>query len=228
MMCRWSTRHRQSLIFVCRTQFMSTTWTPRKRHGCLWKISCPRAGAIMPGERWSYVPEKGWRFDVSIGRSGESSRSVSICFNSTCQQYWQPHLSHSAPFYKIMVPTVDTDRYHFLVNALLMGSYPVLLTGPVGTGKTSVAQSVLQGLSERWTGLTINMSSQVGACAQSVLVSRSSLLTQLPGNVTFRNGVIVDIVRMRVDILNQYWVFTVFSMPLFSAAINRRAGNSFN
>lgn len=62
-----------------------------------------------------------------------------------------------------MVPTVDTVRYHFLVKALVLSQYPVLLTGPVGTGKTSVAQSVLGGLTDRWTGLTINMSSQVGA-----------------------------------------------------------------
>ncbi|KAM9335593.1 LOW QUALITY PROTEIN: dynein axonemal heavy chain 2 [Symphorus nematophorus] len=66
----------------------------------------------------------------------------------------------NTPFYKIMVPTVDTVRYNFLVKALVLGQYPVLLTGPVGTGKTSVAQSVLQGLDNKWTGLTVNMSSQ--------------------------------------------------------------------
>ncbi|KAM6908086.1 dynein axonemal heavy chain 2-like [Lycodopsis pacificus] len=66
----------------------------------------------------------------------------------------------NAPFYKIMVPTVDTVRYNFLVMALVLGQYPVLLTGPVGTGKTSVAQSVLQGLDNKWAALTVNMSSQ--------------------------------------------------------------------
>ncbi|XP_062301425.1 dynein axonemal heavy chain 2 [Scomber scombrus] len=67
----------------------------------------------------------------------------------------------NAPFYKIMVPTVDTVRYNFLVKALVLGQYPVLLTGPVGTGKTSVAQSVLQGLdNSKWAGLTVSMSSQ--------------------------------------------------------------------
>lgn len=76
----------------------------------------------------------------------------------------------SAPFYKIMVPTVDTVRYNFLVKALVLSQYPVLLTGPVGTGKTSVAQSVLQGLDSKWTALTINMSSQVGAFAWSMCV----------------------------------------------------------
>lgn len=71
-------------------------------------------------------------------------------------------LSCRAPFYKIMVPTVDTVRYNLLVKALVLSQYPVLLTGPVGTGKTSVAQSVLQELDNKWAALTINMSSQVG------------------------------------------------------------------
>ncbi|XP_028992315.1 dynein axonemal heavy chain 2 isoform X2 [Betta splendens] len=66
----------------------------------------------------------------------------------------------SAPFYNIIVPTVDTVRYNFLVQTLVLAQYPVLLTGPVGTGKTLVAQSVLQGLDSKWTALTINISSQ--------------------------------------------------------------------
>ncbi|KAL0970220.1 hypothetical protein UPYG_G00238880 [Umbra pygmaea] len=79
-----------------------------------------------------------------------------------------------APFYKIMVPTVDTVRYNFLVQALVKGQYPVLMTGPVGTGKTSVAQSVLQGLdSSKWAVLTINMSSQTSSSnIQDIIESR--------------------------------------------------------
>uniref|UniRef100_A0A667XC84 Dynein axonemal heavy chain 2 n=1 Tax=Myripristis murdjan TaxID=586833 RepID=A0A667XC84_9TELE len=80
----------------------------------------------------------------------------------------------NAPFYKIMVPTVDTVRYNFLVNALVLGQYPVLLTGPVGTGKTSVAQGVLQGLdNSKWAFLTINMSSQTTSNnVQAIVESR--------------------------------------------------------
>ncbi|KAF3697610.1 Dynein heavy chain 2, axonemal Axonemal beta dynein heavy chain 2 Ciliary dynein heavy chain 2 [Channa argus] len=79
----------------------------------------------------------------------------------------------SAPFYKIMVPTVDTVRYNFLVKALVLGQYPVLLTGPVGTGKTSVAQSILQALDNKWTTLTINMSSQTTSNnIQAIMESR--------------------------------------------------------
>ncbi|KAI4898373.1 hypothetical protein NFI96_012388, partial [Prochilodus magdalenae] len=80
----------------------------------------------------------------------------------------------NAPFYKIMVPTVDTVRYHFLVKSLVCGQYPVLLTGPVGTGKTSVAQSVLQGMDPaKWTMLIINMSSQTTSNnVQAIIESR--------------------------------------------------------
>lgn len=68
----------------------------------------------------------------------------------------------SSPFYKIMVPTVDTVRYNHLVSALVVNQNPVLLVGPVGTGKTSIAQSVLQSLpSSQWSVLTVNMSAQV-------------------------------------------------------------------
>ena len=68
----------------------------------------------------------------------------------------------SAPFYKIMVPTVDTLRYDFLVHNLLSFGRPVLLVGPVGTGKTSVAQGVLQKLDPlKYNILTINLSAQV-------------------------------------------------------------------
>lgn len=74
----------------------------------------------------------------------------------------QYYFSYSMPFYKIMVPTVDTVRYDFLVYNLLQAKRPVLLTGPVGTGKTSLAQKVLQRLDPKiYSLLVINMSAQV-------------------------------------------------------------------
>ncbi len=61
-----------------------------------------------------------------------------------------------------MVPTVDTLRYDFLIHNLLAFGRPVLMVGPVGTGKTSVAQGVLQKLdTQKYNFLTINLSAQV-------------------------------------------------------------------
>ncbi|XP_039605580.1 dynein heavy chain 2, axonemal [Polypterus senegalus] len=82
--------------------------------------------------------------------------------------------NQNAPFYKIIVPTVDTVRYNFLVNALVSNQCPVLLVGPVGTGKTSVAQNVLQSLdATKWSVLSINMSAQTTSNnVQEIIESR--------------------------------------------------------
>jgi dynein heavy chain len=73
-----------------------------------------------------------------------------------------------------MVPTVDTVRYNFLVGALIDSVQPVLLVGPVGTGKTSVAQSVCSKLdSSKYSVLTINMSAQTSSNnVQEIIESR--------------------------------------------------------
>ena len=78
------------------------------------------------------------------------------------------------PFYKIVVPTVDTVRYDFIVHSLISARRPVLLVGPVGTGKTSVAQSVLSKLDPRiYSVLTINMSAQTSSSnVQEIIESK--------------------------------------------------------
>ncbi|XP_065644391.1 dynein axonemal heavy chain 2 isoform X2 [Hydra vulgaris] len=84
-----------------------------------------------------------------------------------CWTSWEDQLRSgwrippNIPFYKIMVPTVDSIRYNFLLNTLIKIKRPVLLTGPVGTGKTSVVQRILGSLDNNvWSMLTINMSAQ--------------------------------------------------------------------
>ena len=67
----------------------------------------------------------------------------------------------SLPFYKLIVPTVDTVRYHFLGNTLLMNLNPVMFVGPVGTGKTLISSGILSKLDEnQWKVLVINLSAQ--------------------------------------------------------------------
>ena len=66
------------------------------------------------------------------------------------------------PFFKMMVPTVDTVRYGFITSVLVRNNFPVLLVGPVGTGKTSVAYDVCDKMdSKQFNVLTVNMSAQV-------------------------------------------------------------------
>lgn len=89
---------------------------------------------------------------------------------------------------------MDTVRYAYIVNGLLTASYPVLLTGPVGTGKTSTAQSVLGHLDpDKYCVLNINMSAQTSSQnVQDAIESRVEKRTKTtfvpPGNkfmVTF-------------------------------------------
>lgn len=69
---------------------------------------------------------------------------------------------YRSPFYKIIVPTIDTVRYEYIVTSLLGGEYPVLLVGNVGTGKTSTAISVTESKDKaKYSVLNINISAQV-------------------------------------------------------------------
>lgn len=62
----------------------------------------------------------------------------------------------------MMVPTVDTVRYGYITQELVKNAHPVLLVGPVGTGKTSVAQDVCDKIDpKKYNVLTVNMSAQV-------------------------------------------------------------------
>lgn len=69
---------------------------------------------------------------------------------------------YSLPFFKIIVPTVDTIRYEFVISLLLRAGYRPLLAGPVGTGKTSTASTAIEAMdSHKMSMLVINMSAQV-------------------------------------------------------------------
>ncbi|KAJ3217500.1 Dynein heavy chain 2, axonemal [Dinochytrium kinnereticum] len=71
--------------------------------------------------------------------------------------------SQSVPFYKIFVPTIDTIRNEFLVKSLIEKKVPFLVVGDVGTGKTSLIQSVLSGLDTSKAVALINMSAQTSS-----------------------------------------------------------------
>eukprot|EP01107_Rhizomastix_libera_P003543 TRINITY_DN1618_c0_g1_i1.p1 TRINITY_DN1618_c0_g1~~TRINITY_DN1618_c0_g1_i1.p1 ORF type:complete len:3854 (-),score=1122.51 TRINITY_DN1618_c0_g1_i1:31-10566(-) len=69
-----------------------------------------------------------------------------------------------SPFYKIFVPTVDTLRNSYLLNALVKNQKHVLLVGNSGTGKTATIESVLSGpLRDNYNTLSINFSAQTSA-----------------------------------------------------------------
>lgn len=67
------------------------------------------------------------------------------------------------PFFKILVPTVDTTRYSYLLTNFMRAERHCLLTGDVGVGKTSVVFSSLQTLDEGFVSSTMNFSAQTSS-----------------------------------------------------------------
>ena len=53
------------------------------------------------------------------------------------------------PFFELLVPTIDTVRYGYLMEKLLEVNMSVLYTGGTGVGKSMVAKGLLQSVSEK-------------------------------------------------------------------------------
>ena len=69
-----------------------------------------------------------------------------------------------AEYTSIIVPTVDTIRYSFLLNQLVSNHMHCLLVGPTGTGKTVyVKQHLRAGLSDSFVPQFITFSAQTSA-----------------------------------------------------------------
>eukprot|EP00899_Mesostigma_viride_P014884 jgi/Mesvir1/23397/Mv21091-RA.2 len=82
---------------------------------------------------------------------------------------WEEKLSANyrpkadTPFFRIMVPTVDTVCTRFIVSALVEVKRHCLVVGGVGVGKTMGIQTLLANLPEGLSSMTINMSAQTSS-----------------------------------------------------------------
>lgn len=75
---------------------------------------------------------------------------------------WKPPTNK--PFYKILVPTIDTTRNSFIIEALLKAEKHILVTGATGTGKTAIIDYVLDQLPElQYVINTINFSARTSS-----------------------------------------------------------------
>ncbi|KAK5640059.1 hypothetical protein RI129_010870 [Pyrocoelia pectoralis] len=71
----------------------------------------------------------------------------------------------TTPFFEMLVPTIDTVRFGFIMKKLVETKYPVLFTGDTGVGKSVVAKQVLNSLFETglWIPITLNFSAQTSS-----------------------------------------------------------------
>ena len=67
------------------------------------------------------------------------------------------------PFFKMVVPTVDTLRTRAVLETLVGSGRHALLTGNVGVGKTLVIEGMLEALPSGKSSMVINFSAQTGS-----------------------------------------------------------------
>jgi len=84
---------------------------------------------------------------------------------------WKP--TPGVPYHKLLVPTVDTVRYSFILSALLEAKKPALITGATGTGKTAIIVNVMDNMSKKYLPLVMNFSAATSAkSCQELIESR--------------------------------------------------------
>jgi dynein heavy chain len=73
--------------------------------------------------------------------------------------------SSDIPYFQMMVPTVDTVKYSFLLEALLTGGYPTLFCGESGVGKSVIIQDLLNriGKPNKYVNVVLNFSAQTSS-----------------------------------------------------------------
>ena len=143
---------------------------------------------------------------------------------------WWDCCACSVPFYKQIVPTVDTARYQFLMRTLIESHIPIMLVGPVGTGKTSVAENSLGCQDPKeYTILVINMSARVSQQGASCL-STQAVSQDYYGGLCLQNychyctlGVFFALICTSFDTMLFFNLFLIvclhpLSLPSFAAS----------
>lgn len=73
--------------------------------------------------------------------------------------------TNDVPFFDLLVPTLDTERFGTVMELLLKVNYPVLFTGDTGVGKSVVARNVLNKMQKTdvFVPITMNFSAQTNS-----------------------------------------------------------------
>jgi dynein heavy chain len=117
--------------------------------------------------------------DVKIPGSGDLY-SYYVDFESRRLELWEkiiPKFMYDpeVPYFDLLVPTIDTVRYGFMMEKLLDIRYSVLFTGMTGVGKSVIAKGRLNELQERanYVPIFINFSAQTSSVrTQEIIESK--------------------------------------------------------
>ena len=74
------------------------------------------------------------------------------------------HAQRGKDFAELIIPTLDSVRYTYLLDLLVTNNMHVLMTGPTGTGKTVNINAHLQtGFSDKYVPICMTFSAQTSA-----------------------------------------------------------------
>ncbi|MCJ8749245.1 hypothetical protein PDJAM_G00174240 [Pangasius djambal] len=112
--------------------------------------------------------------------SGGDLWSVHMDFETKRLEPWEriiPYFRYNKeiPFFEMLVPTMDTVRYGYLMEKLLSVGHSVLFTGITGVGKSVVARGLLNSIQEKagYVPIYINFSAQTSSArTQEIIESK--------------------------------------------------------
>lgn len=98
--------------------------------------------------------------------------------------------NNNVPYSKIVVPTIDTVKYRYLLERLVQGKFNVLLSGETGVGKTIIVQDFLNTAPEDIEWCFVNFSAKTSSgnlqtLYESKLDKKGKRFTPHSGKKTF-------------------------------------------
>jgi dynein heavy chain len=148
--------------------------------GVVWSIGCSvdtegRAKfdeffrELISGKHRDWSPPPGMKLQYLIPDKGTIYDYVFDTENGKWQPWTdrienKPVIDKDAKFSEIIVPTVDTCRYAYLLEILQCHNFPVLFVGPTGTGKSVYTVTKLTAkMPEEYGTMTVTFSAQTTA-----------------------------------------------------------------
>ena len=153
---------------------LDTVEPPTKKYAILY----PEHGTIF---NYKFITEK-----EQAEESADGAPAAEIKPEDVGNKYWEPWslalsavgpISKDALFNEIIVETIDTIRYTYLMDILVKNQKPILFVGPTGTGKSAyVTEYLLRKIDTTvFKPIIINFSAQTSSnTTQDIIMSKLS------------------------------------------------------
>ena len=116
-----------------------------------------------------YIKNKDNQFDFQLGSGGDLF-SYYVDLKQRRMDLWEKIVpkfiyNKTTPYFEMLVPTIDSVRYGYLMEKLLTVRRSVLFTGETGVGKSVIARALLLDVSEKadYVPVFLNFSAQTSS-----------------------------------------------------------------